>query len=306
MGRRRHGRRRDFGCGKLVAADGISAAGAFWNDACSRFAGESDALRFPFGINAVIELPLVIAGGLLGSAHCVGMCGGFVLTLGSRAASWRINIARQIVFGSGRVFSYVSLGAAAGYGGRRLVSASGFVDAQSWLAVTAGVLLVWQGIAATGLFGRLTSSGRRRRKEVAPPACIRPGLLGNLLRTRGWSASLAAGVLTGLLPCGLVYAFAALAGAAGSLGAGMAVMACFGLGTLPMMTALGLGASLLGVVGRQKMLKAAAWCVVVSGVVSVSRGATNLIARPLEPQAVPQCPFCEAGADAGAANVVRP
>jgi sulfite exporter TauE/SafE len=253
----------------------------------------------------MIEWPLVIAGGVLGSAHCAGMCGGFAVALGSGAASLRANAMRQVVFGGGRMFSYVFIGATAGYAGGRLTAASGLVDAQSWLAVAAGLLLVWQGLAAAGVLGLLKSRFRSTKSRpvgggsLALPACVQPGLLGGLLRRRGSAAALAAGVLTGLLPCGLVYAFATLAASTGSLGAGAAVMACFGAGTVPLMTALGLGASLVGAAGRRRMFACAAWCVVLSGAVSVSRGATNLAARYADPESAPKCPMCEAGRPAG-------
>jgi len=207
-------------------------------------------------------------GGLLGSAHCVGMCGGFAMTLGAHAPSWRANLVRQLIYGGGRLFTYTALGAVAGYGGRKLVLASPVVNVQAWLAVAAGVLLIWQGLVATGVLRRV----RRIKGSTLP--CMGPSLLGSLLRTRGVVAPLTAGVLTGLLPCGLVYAFVALAVSGGTMGRGMATMLAFGFGTLPMMTALGLGTSLVGLAARQHLLKAAAWCVVITGALSIARGAT--------------------------------
>lgn len=237
----------------------------------------------------MIELPLAVAGGLLGSAHCVGMCGGFVLTLGSAAGSWRDNVVRQFGFAFGRVFTYSALGAAVGYFGRRLITSVELAHAQAWLALAAGVLLVWQGLKATGLW-----PARRRTSTATRPACLRPGLLGTLLRTRGAVAGLIAGVLTGLLPCGLVYAFLALAAAAGTMPGGMAVMACFGLGTVPVLTSLGLGASLAGVKLRQRLTHAAAWCVLLTGAVSIARGAAAWSTPVAE---TPRCPLCSPSPD---------
>ena len=231
------------------------------------------------------ELPLVALGGLLGSAHCVGMCGSFALRLGADATSWRANLLRQLIYGGGRLFSYAVLGAAAGYGGRQLIHATSVVNVQAWLAVIAGGFLVWQGLQSTGLL-------RRRAVRAGNLSCLGPGLIGTLLQTRGFTAPLLAGVLTGLLPCGLVYAFLALAVSSGTLPWGMATMVCFGLGTLPMMTALGLGTTLLGLVGRRRMLQFAAWCVVLTGTLSIVRGAGVLQAEPVAEQAAPACPLC--------------
>lgn len=233
----------------------------------------------------MIEWPLLFIGGLLGSAHCVGMCGGFALTLGTHAPSWRSNLGRQLIYGGGRLFTYVALGAMAGYGGRKLVLAAPVVHVQAWLAVFAGMFLLWQGLAATGLLRRT-----RRIKAGDLPCLNGHGMLGTLLRTRGAVAPLAAGVLTGLLPCGLVYAFVALAVSSGTMERGMATMLAFGVGTLPMMTVLGLGTSLFGLTARQHLLRAAAWCVVITGVLSIARGAAAF--QPSSTDATPACPLC--------------
>ena len=46
----------------------------------------------------MIELPLVFLGGLLGSAHCVGMCGGFALSIGLGARGFAANLGRQLIY----------------------------------------------------------------------------------------------------------------------------------------------------------------------------------------------------------------
>ena len=89
----------------------------------------------------MIGLPLVFLGGLLGSAHCVGMCGGFALLIGSGARSARANLARQIVYSLGRIFTYSACGAAVGYAGLRLSDdLPSVVNAQALLAIVAGAV----------------------------------------------------------------------------------------------------------------------------------------------------------------------
>jgi sulfite exporter TauE/SafE len=122
----------------------------------------------------------------------------------------------------------------------------------------------------------------------------------SLLTTRDPIGPFLAGVLTGFLPCGLVYAMLALAAASGSLAAGAAVMGAFGVGTLPIMTALGLGASLAGIAWRARMLRLAALSVIVVGVISLGRGASawqtsrfeNGEDTPAASAAPPTCPLC--------------
>ena len=67
------------------------------------------------------EYLLLIAGGLLGSAHCVGMCGAFPLSLAAHARGGRGNLVRQVSYTSGRLFAYGVAGAIAGYAGWRLM-----------------------------------------------------------------------------------------------------------------------------------------------------------------------------------------
>jgi hypothetical protein len=66
---------------------------------------------------------MILVGGLLSSSLCVGMCGGFALTLGCGVASVRTNLGRQLIYSLGRVFTYCACGAAAGYAGFRLANA---------------------------------------------------------------------------------------------------------------------------------------------------------------------------------------
>jgi sulfite exporter TauE/SafE len=102
--------------------------------------------------------------------------------------------------------------------------------------------------------------------------CLGGTFFASLLTGRHWLDVFLAGLFTGLLPCGLVYAMLALAGSTGSIPLAMATMVAFGLGTVPIMVATGCGGSLLGVAARRKLYTVAAWCVVITGIVSVGRG----------------------------------
>ena len=88
----------------------------------------------------MIEWPLLIMAGMLGSSHCVGMCGGFALTLGGSARSPWNNLGRQAAYTAGRLFTYSTLGALAGFVGWRLTKLvpSG-VHVAAVLAIVAGL-----------------------------------------------------------------------------------------------------------------------------------------------------------------------
>jgi uncharacterized protein len=250
----------------------------------------------------MIELPLVFLGGLLGSAHCVGMCGGFALLIGAPAPSWASNLARQIVYSAGRIFTYSAFGAAVGYGGLRLAERLGeLVNVQATIAIVAGVLLVAQGLISTGTVRYATHAFRfalagagtaaRPLGGSAGVGCLMGGMVGAFLRDRRIGHVFLAGVFTGLLPCGLVYAYVALAASTSDLMGGMATMAAFGAGTMPLMILTGTGSSLLSLAGRRRMLTIAAWCVVLMGVLSIARGVGFLQLPPGAPAA--RCPLCD-------------
>lgn len=232
----------------------------------------------------MIELPLTFLAGLLGSSHCIGMCGPFALTIGSGATSIRANLVRQLLYSVGRIFTYATLGSIAGYGGQRIGQfAASMVNVPATLAIAAGLLLAYQGLKALGLL-----PGTSANPASAP--CLGGTLLATFLTAPSrWSVFLA-GLFTGLLPCGLVYALLALAASSESVVIGLLVMFTFGLGTVPVMVATGCGGSLLGLAARRHLYRLAGAAVLVSGLVSIARGAGFLhLAGWIEPAGCPLC-----------------
>jgi sulfite exporter TauE/SafE len=235
----------------------------------------------------MIDWLLIFTGGLLGSSHCLGMCGGFVLTLGTARTRFRNNLFRQMVYSLGRVFTYSCAGAVAGYAGWRLtVELRTILRAQAVLSITAGLLLVLQGLAALGIVHvGLSFAGKR--------PCLGPSFFAALLgATRAYNVFLG-GMVNGLLPCGLVYAYLALAASSGGWLWGWAVMAAFGLGTVPAMVLAGCGGSLLSATCRRRLMTVAAWCVVVTGSITILRGCGFLQAGDL--LGTSACPGCFVG-----------
>ena len=88
----------------------------------------------------------------------------------------------------------------------------------------------------------------------------------------GWSNVLLAGVLTGFLPCGLVYGFLGLASSSASIFHGLLTMLAFGAGTAPIMILTGAGGSLLSHSARRHLMRVAAVCVMITGLISLARG----------------------------------
>jgi len=224
---------------------------------------------------------MILLGGLLGSSHCVGMCGAFALTLGVGRRSWAANLGRQILYSLGRVFTYTAAGAMVGYGGWRLNAEwSNVVNIQAVFCIAAGLLLIGQGLHSAGVL-RWPPTG-----SAAVPAGA--GCFAALLRAGRLHNVFLGGVINGLLPCGLVYAYLALAASAGHMAHGALTMLLFGLGTLPAMVSVGVGGALLSAALRRRVLLLAAWCVVLTGALSLWRGVAFLNAAA--PGA--SCPGC--------------
>jgi sulfite exporter TauE/SafE len=235
----------------------------------------------------MIELPLIFLGGLLGSAHCVGMCGGFALTIGVGARGLGSNLLRQLTYTLGRILTYGFLGVAAGYAGLWLTLRAGtLINVQAGLSMLAGGLLLLQGLMALGLLPR-------RLVPVIGAGgtpCLAGSFVGPFMTAPGWSNILFAGVLTGFLPCGLVYGFLTLAGSSTSVLHGLLTMCAFGAGTAPIMILTGSGGSLLSYSSRRHLLRVSAVCVLLTGLISVARG-VMFVQFPGSP-ALDSCPFC--------------
>lgn len=232
----------------------------------------------------MIELPMVFFAGMLGTAHCLGMCGPFAMMVGGTTRGWSAALLRQLAYTAGRVFTYGVLGAAAGYGGMRLAEVwPTAVNVPAVLAIVAGLFLVYQGLLAARLLPKRAIGATRI-------ACVAGGFMGQFLRQPGATSIFVAGILNGLLPCGLLYGMLALATSTHSVVGGGVTMMVFGLGTAPAMIAAGLGGRLIGLATRQRLLSVAAWCLMLTGVLSIMRGASFFTTGE---RAVTNCPFCQ-------------
>jgi uncharacterized protein len=205
----------------------------------------------------------VFFAGVVGSVHCVGMCGGFACAL--CVARDRSLLRRQLLYNTGRVATYVFFGGVAGAAGA-IVTHHGAVwgsIAQRLLAVFSGALLI---VIALQFFGYRVS------RRFAPAARLIDNLAAGLravAHSPRLTAPLALGVLNGFLPCPLVYAFALQAAATTAVLPGMTVMAAFGLGTFPAMLFMGFGGAALGT--RLRRAYVAGALLLVLGVVTLAR-----------------------------------
>ena len=191
--------------------------------------------------------PLVAAlvAGLLGSAHCVLMCGGIAgaLGLGAQAggACGGGSLHFPALYNFGRVTSYAIAGGIAGALGGGTLAIAALPQLGRMFAVLAALIIVCVGLRlATGgrHFGWLDRAGAAAWRRIAP---LTRGLFPVTTPARAFGVGLA----WGWLPCGMSYAMLTAALLTGSALHGGALMAMFGIGTLPAMLTLSGGAATL-------------------------------------------------------------
>ncbi len=179
----------------------------------------------------------IFTASLLGSLHCVGMCGALMsiaITPGDELV--RKTHAPQAAFHLGRLVVYSVFGALSGLLGTVVNDALVISGVASAAAMLAGVA-----VAAFGLVTLARLAGVRVPRIPLPRAWTSL-VVGGMLRAsrlRPVIRAGAAGLLVSLIPCGWLYTFVAVAGGSGSWALGVLIMAVFWLGTLPALLALG-------------------------------------------------------------------
>lgn len=211
--------------------------------------------------------------GVAGSLHCLGMCGGFAVAVTASAGGARRRaLERALCWSAGKATTYAVLGVLAS-DALRLAAAGGGVD-PAFLRRAAA----WGGGGALVAVGAVWIVHGALPHATFVPRALSARLAGGLGRVvrgaralPGRGGAFAAGLATGLLPCGLTWSallFAArLEPAAAALG-----MAAFGLGTAPALVAAGLGWSALPDALRRRARPLGGAACLVLGLVTVARG----------------------------------
>jgi sulfite exporter TauE/SafE len=246
----------------------------------------------------MIELPLVFLAGILGTAHCLGMCGPLALRMSAHSSGWSQACVRQGLYSLGRISTYTFLGLLSGFCGQWAARHSAaLINVPAAFAILAGLVFIYKGLQETGLLANLRGLLQRRQPVAsavgnsAGAMCGLGLLFAPFFRGRGHTGALLAGICTGFLPCGLLYGMLTLAASTQQVVLGGVTMLVFGLGTTPLLMLAGTSGQLLSLVSRRRLFAAAAWCLLLTGCVSLVRGASHL---SWGGQPAPGCPFCTA------------
>ncbi len=201
--------------------------------------------------------------GLLGSGHCLGMCGGlvsgFFMKLGAKGV-WP-----YLAYHGARVSLYAVVGIIAAAIGAVLVSTGQIGLWQGALQIVAGIVVILLGLDLLGV------SPVRNRLGFAPIAWLRKQF--TLAVQKGpVVGALIGGAINGLMPCSMTMAMAVKATTAPSVLEGGLLMLAFGAGTLPSMLSASFLFGKLGPRLRGWLLKGAALFVIALGVSTLWQG----------------------------------
>lgn len=219
-----------------------------------------------------VGLGIVLVFGLLTSIHCVGMCGGLMLTQCIDAGTEnerpkaRAVVLPPLFYNLGRVVSYTVIGAAIG-GIGQVLSLSGFL--KGLIPIVGGVFMILLALNTLGLLPFL-----RRFHFGLPNAAVKKLVGtgkpdGRHVRTRG---PLALGLLTGLMPCMPLQMAQAFALTTRSVWMGALTMLVFAVGTVPGLFALGSLSTFVNRRFKSAMVQLSAVVIVFLGVFMIGRG----------------------------------
>lgn len=201
--------------------------------------------------------------GILGSFHCIGMCGPIAFMLPVSRDNQVKKFFQIFLYHFGRLLAYSIIGLAFGLIGKSL-DLFGF---QQQLSIGIGVLMILVILLPSKHFQKfnLTKPLYRFIGRIKSS-------LGTALKKKTPDTFFTIGFLNGFLPCGLVYMAVFGSIAAGSIVTGSLYMLLFGAGTIPLMTTAVYFSSLLSGNIRKKVQKLIPVFVVLIGLLFIIRG----------------------------------
>ncbi len=201
--------------------------------------------------------------GLVTEFHCIGMCGPIALALPLKKDGKLSKVTSALLYNAGRAITYGIMGLFFGFFGQSFAMA-GF---QKWISLVMGTLMILY-VIFPAIFKNRFDFDKLAFKYTGKLRFR----LGKLFNKRTFSSLFIIGLLNGLLPCGPVYA--ALAGAIATGGAlsGALFMFIFGIGTIPVMSALSLLGSKISLNSRKKLSKLIPVTIILIGFLFIMRG----------------------------------
>tara|TARA_R110002049_G_scaffold97734_5_gene238024 strand:- start:6030 stop:6728 length:699 start_codon:yes stop_codon:yes gene_type:complete len=200
--------------------------------------------------------------GLLGSFHCIGMCGPIAFMLPINRENKIKGFFQILSYHFGRLFTYSLIGLLFGFLGKGFY----FFGFQQQISIVVGVSMIVF-ILFPRLFKKVNFS-----KNISSVIFKVKNALGKELKKKGNDTFFTIGFLNGFLPCGLVYMAVFGAIATTNVFSGSLYMFLFGLGTVPLMTSVVFLGNFTKGTLRKKIQKAIPVAVVFIGALFILRG----------------------------------
>jgi uncharacterized protein len=209
--------------------------------------------------------PLLITAfglGIIGSAHCIGMCGPLHLAIPAPKHTLGQRLRSSLLLNGGRVITYAFIGALFGLFGRGLQLAG----LQQVVSITMGAVIL-----LSLLMPRLLKF-RRLANSAGTFVMRAQGVMAKGLKRTSSGGLFITGLLNGLLPCGMVYLALAAALAQDGWWQGALFMALFGIGTWPALIGLRISGGFFGPRSRKTLTQLAPYAYAVIAVLFILRG----------------------------------
>ncbi|WP_344816042.1 sulfite exporter TauE/SafE family protein [Flavobacterium cheonanense] len=201
--------------------------------------------------------------GLISSLHCIGMCGPIAMMLPVDRSNPTKKVIQIMLYHLGRLSAYASLGLIFGILGKGFYMAG----IQQHISIIVGILMIVIVLIPERVFMKYNFS-----KPVYKLISNVKTSLGNQFKRKSPDALFTIGLLNGFLPCGLVYAALFGAIAMQNVTLGVTYMLLYGLGTIPMMSAVVYISNFLSIPIRSKMQKLIPVVTVIIGTLFILRG----------------------------------
>jgi sulfite exporter TauE/SafE/copper chaperone CopZ len=218
------------------------------------------------GLGEKTSLMLLFLAGILTGFHCVGMCGGFVVSYTTKnALNGHKSFRQHLVYGGSKVISYMIIGGLFGAIGGVIAFSIGL---RSIVAILAGIFMIFYALSMFGVkfFKRFQFNPKFLTKVATEASNSAKG---------PYKTPFITGLLNGLfIACGPLQAMYLYAAGSGSVLTGATSLAAFGLGTLPVMLGFGSLATVISHKTTKRILKISAIIVLILGLIMVNRGLT--------------------------------
>ena len=201
--------------------------------------------------------------GLISSFHCVGMCGPIAIMLPVDRNNEAKKITQIITYHIGKLIAYSTLGLVFGLLGRSFYLAG----MQQQLSIIVGVLMIIVALVPEKIVAKYNFS-----KPIYKVITKVKSSLGKQFKSKSYKSLFTIGLLNGFLPCGMVYVAIFGAIAMQSISLGILYMLLFGVGTIPMLTAVIYVSTLVSFSFRKTLQQVIPVVAVVIGMLFIIRG----------------------------------